>query len=115
MVLSMIARPCISGCVPLYAITAHTAGSGKGLSCDTATLIAYGHAVSKKGFPAKPEELAKQITSLLIEGAPCHVFDNLDCTLRGAELDALLTTATWKDRVEPITRPTKNLTNCDAD
>lgn len=109
MLLSMIARPCVSGCVPLYAITATTAGSGKGKLCDAATLIAYGHEVSKKGFPTKTEELAKQITSLLIEGAPCHVFDNLDCTLRGAELDALLTTTTWKDRVLGLSKTTGEL------
>ncbi|XZE45158.1 primase-helicase zinc-binding domain-containing protein [Pirellulaceae bacterium SH467] len=97
--LSLVARPCINGCIPLFAITATTAGSGKGLLADAATLLAYGHGVSKKGFPLKEEELAKQITSLLIEGAPCHVFDNVDRTLRGAELDALLTATTWKDRI----------------
>jgi hypothetical protein len=99
MLLSLVARPCITGCVPMFAFTATTAGSGKGLLTDAATLLAFGHGVSKKGFPAKQEELTKQITSLLIEGAPCHVFDNVDVTLRGAELDALLTATTWKDRI----------------
>ena len=93
----------------MFAITATTAGSGKGLLADAATLLAYGHGVSKKGFPAKQEELTKQITSLLMESAPCHVFDNVDVTLRGAELDALLTATTWKDRILGESRTTGDI------
>jgi hypothetical protein len=109
LLLSLVARPCVSGCVPMFAITATTAGSGKGLLADAATLLAYGHGVSKKGFPSKQEELTKQITSLLMESAPCHVFDNVDVTLRGAELDALLTATTWKDRILGESRTTGDI------
>ncbi|MFN7449379.1 MAG: primase-helicase zinc-binding domain-containing protein [Pirellula sp.] len=109
LLLSLVARPCVAGCVPMFAITATTAGSGKGLLADAATLLAYGHGVSKKGFPAKQEELTKQITSLLMESAPCHVFDNVDVTLRGAELDALLTATTWKDRILGESRTTGDI------
>jgi putative DNA primase/helicase len=109
LLLSLVARPCVTGCVPMFAITATTAGSGKGLLADAATLLAYGHGVSKKGFPAKQEELTKQITSLLRESAPCHVFDNVDVTLRAAELDALLTATTWKDRILGESRTTGDI------
>ena len=106
MVLSLVARNCIDGCVPLFAITATVAGSGKGLQADVATTIAFGHSVSKKGFPVKQEELTKQITSLLLEGAPVHVFDNVSVVLKGDELDAVLTATSWKDRVLGKTKTT---------
>lgn len=109
MLLSLIARNSVDGCVPMIVVTATQAGSGKGLSVDVATLIAFGHSVSKKGFPIKQEELTKQITSLLIEGAPVHVFDNVDVTLRGAELDAVLTATTWKDRILSTSKTTGDI------
>jgi len=109
MVLSMLGRACVSGCVPLFAITATCPGSGKGLLADAAAQIAYGHPVSKREMQVKEEELSKFVTTVLFEGQPCHVFDNLDRTLRGATLDAVITSTSWKDRLLGSTKSTGDM------
>ncbi|HUP82359.1 MAG TPA: primase-helicase zinc-binding domain-containing protein, partial [Pirellula sp.] len=109
MLLTMICRSCISGCTPLFAISATCPGSGKGLLADVTAQIAYGRAVSKKEFQKSDEELSKFIATILYESEPCHIFDNIDRPLRGAPLDAVLTTPMWKDRLLGQTKSTGDM------
>jgi hypothetical protein len=109
LLLSMIGRSCVSGCVPLFAITATCAGSGKGLLADVATQIAYGHHVSKRPFQKNDEELSKFITTILHESEKCHIIDNLSRPLQGDSLDVVLTSTVWKDRVLSTTKSTGDM------
>lgn len=99
LVLSQIGRSAISGCVPLFALTATTRGSGKTLAADAASTIAYGRTTPKKTFSADDEEQRKAITAVAIEALPSVLLDNVDRTLGGASLDAALTATVWTDRI----------------
>ena len=99
MVLSTIGRPSVSGCVPLFAISATCRGSGKTLLADAASIVAFGKPTPKKTFSSNDEELRKAITAIAIEALPCLLLDNVDRTLGGAPLDAALTATVWTDRV----------------
>jgi hypothetical protein len=99
LVLSMIGRPCVDGCVPMFPITANIRGSGKSMVVDAASIIAYGHRAARHTFAGDDKEMGKVITSLAIRGASSVLFDNLNVQLRGGALDAALTATTWNDRI----------------
>ncbi|HMO13033.1 MAG TPA: hypothetical protein PKA83_02800 [Pirellulaceae bacterium] len=110
MVLTMIGRPAITGCCPLFAISATTRGSGKSLLADASSLIAYGRRAARKTYPAGDDnEIRKTITAVAMEALPAVLFDNLDCTLGGASLDAALTATSWTDRILGSNRTTGDL------
>lgn len=109
MVLSMIGRQCISGCVPLFAITANIRGAGKSLLVDAASRIAYGRSAARKTFTRDDDELRKTITAVVLEAVPAVLFDNMDVQLGGASLDAALTGETWSDRVLGSSKTTGEL------
>lgn len=50
MVLSMVARPCVNGCTPMFAIDANCRGAGKSMLVDVASIVAYGHHAGRKTF-----------------------------------------------------------------
>ena len=99
MLLSMIARPAISGQVPLFAVTANVRGSGKSMLVDVASIIAYGHTAARTAYVARDDEMRKQITSVAMEGSPAVLIDNIDRLFGSASLDAVLTSGRWHDRV----------------
>ncbi len=99
LVLSLIARECIDGCVPLFAITANTRGAGKSLLADAASLIALGRSAARKAYDRDDTDMRKAITSVAMEGLPLVLLDNIDSTLGGASLDAAITARTWSDRI----------------
>jgi hypothetical protein len=99
LVLSMIGRPCVDGCVPMFPITANIRGSGKSMLVDAASIIAYGHRAARHTFAGDDKEMGKVITSLAIRGASSVLFDNLNVQLRGGALDAALTGTTLNGRI----------------
>lgn len=99
LVLSMIARPAVDGCVPLFAVTANIRGSGKSLLVDAASLIAYGHKAARQSFSIDREEQRKLITAVVVAASPCVLFDNLSVRLGGDALDGALTSQLWTDRI----------------
>lgn len=99
LVLSLIGRHCIAGCVPMFAITANVRGAGKSLLVDAASWIAYGRPAARKTFTRDEAELRKVITAVAIEATPSVLFDNVDQQIGGAALDAALTAETWSDRI----------------
>jgi hypothetical protein len=99
MLLSMVARTCIDGCVPMFAIDANCRGAGKSMLVDCASIIAYGHNASRKTFTNDEAEQRKLITSIAAAGIPSVLFDNVaDVTLGGSSIDAALTGTSWIDR-----------------
>ena len=109
MVLSLIDRSAIAGCVPLFGLTATTRGSGKSLLADAASLIAYGRTAPRKTFSPDDNEQRKAITATAIKALPSVLLDNVDCTLGGASLDAALTAMTWTDRILGASKTTGEL------
>ena len=69
LVLTMTARSCIDGQVPLFCVTANVPGAGKSMLVDLASIIAYGHTAPRTAF-ADDSEMRKRITAILLEGSP---------------------------------------------
>lgn len=99
-VLTLVGRPAIEGPCPLFAIDANTRGSGKSKLVDIASSLAHGRKAERSSLAGNDEEMRKQITSLLRDGSPAVLIDNVrpGAPIGGAAFDALLTSDTWKDR-----------------
>ncbi len=99
--LTLLARHAIDGPCPLFAVDANTRGSGKSRLVDAASIAAYGLPAARSPISSQDEEMRKSITSLLSEGAPTVLFDNVRSGGRigGPALDALLTSDVWRDRL----------------
>lgn len=98
LLLTLFARPAISGCVPMAAIDATTRGTGKGKLADATSNIFTGRDASKTPQPKDDEEMRKRITALLLEGEKIIVLDNIARPIGDPSLDACLTATVWKDR-----------------
>ena len=109
LVLTYMGRAAISGCVPLFALTATTRGSGKSLLVDAASWIAFGRPAARKPYTTDDDEMRKAITATAMEALPAVLLDNVDRTLGGASLDAALTALTWSDRVLGASKTTGDL------
>ncbi len=109
LVLTLVGRERIDGCVPLFSITANVPGIGKGLLADVASLIATGNVVARRTFPHNHAEQQKVITSIVRNNPRVVLFDNLSVPLGGASLDALLTSRTWNDRILGLSESTGDL------
>jgi hypothetical protein len=87
---------------PLFAVSATTPGSGKGLLIEVCNLIVRGRdaaimpPVSGQGAE---EETRKRITALLLQGATSVNLDNWVTPIGGESLNGLLTANEWSDRV----------------
>lgn len=92
-------RHMIEGPIPLHAVDAPDPGSGKGLLVATVSLVSTGSAPGIIPETKSTEELRKQITSLLIVGPAIALIDNVQRTVGGGPLAALLTAHIWKDRL----------------
>lgn len=99
MLLTMVARPAIAGCCPMFAFDATASAAGKTTLCDLGSLIAYGTVALKHSLPSSDSEVRKVITAVALEAVPCCLFDNVTTTLGCASLDLALTTPIWSDRI----------------
>ncbi|QMU78894.1 hypothetical protein GXW83_27515 [Streptacidiphilus sp. PB12-B1b] len=83
---------------PWFVITAPQPGSGKTLLAKAMGIV-HGMAVRPE-LPAEDEELRKVITTTLLDTtAPVVLFDNLAGVVRSSVLEALLTSASYNDRL----------------
>ncbi|MSR55701.1 MAG: hypothetical protein EXS09_20830 [Gemmataceae bacterium] len=97
--LTPLARYAFRGCSPLFLIEGNAPGCGKGLAADVAALIVQGEKLAVTTLPEKTEEFRKRVTSILIRGVPMALFDNVSGDFGFPELDALLTSHIWQDRL----------------
>jgi hypothetical protein len=97
--LTMLARPAIDGPVPLFAVDATTAGTGKGRLVNAAAHIALGHDIASTALPKDDDEMRKRITAVALDGDPAVCIDNVRRPVNVPSLESLLTTQVWKDRV----------------
>lgn len=99
MILTPLVRPAISGSCPLFAIEAPTQGSGKGLLADVAGIIVTGSELSRMAQTSNETEDAKRIASLISGGVRIVLIDNVEHRFGHGLLGALITSATWNDRL----------------
>ena len=91
-------RRMIAGNTPLHLLEAPTPGSGKGLLADTISMMAVGQPCSIGTLSKNDEETQKQITAILIRGAPVNLIDNV-VELKSPSLAASITGVTWSGRI----------------
>jgi hypothetical protein len=101
LLLTLIVRPLIAGCVPLALLDAPQQGTGKGLLAEVTALIATGSAAAISAAPQGNDESEwrKTLTSHVYTGNQLVIFDNLEEPLRSASLAAAITSETWRDRI----------------
>jgi hypothetical protein len=99
LILTLVGRPAIPGCCPLFLIEANIRGAGKSKLAFCASLIAYGDMPATCNEPSGDEELRKRITALLAAGYPFALIDNIATRIAFPSLDAVLTSEKWGDRV----------------
>lgn len=95
--LTAVIRPAIP-CAPVHAFSAPQYGAGKSLQAEFAAIVATGAKPSMIAPGHSQEEFEKRVDSVLIEGDPVVVFDNLSRPLTGDNLCASLTSGTAKVR-----------------
>jgi hypothetical protein len=86
-----ICRPAIDGPTPLEIIDATDAGSGKTLLTEIISIAATGRPGSLFSAPAEEEEWRKALTSIVLQGCPVVVIDNVTRRLDSAALCKVLT------------------------
>lgn len=98
-VLSMLARSAIEGPVPLFAIDAPTAGTGKSKLADAAGRLALGYRPARIPMPDEDAEMRKLITTLVLDGDAAAFVDNVAGLVKLPSLENAITSDVWKDRV----------------
>jgi hypothetical protein len=96
---TIAARQMIQGAVPAIACDSPQQSTGKTLLTSVIVEIAAGENPEMSPAPSEAEEWRKTITAKLSNGRSAIIFDNLIGRLEDASLAAVLTSATWSDRV----------------
>lgn len=99
LLLTPIIRHHIQGNAPIAVIDSPQMGTGKSLLSDAVSLVTMGAITTKTTPPTSPEEWAKVITSLLIQGSAVIQIDNVDKAVNSPDLATAVTTDTWSGRV----------------
>ena len=99
MVLSAVARPAISGPVPLHVVDASTRGSGKSKLAKVASIISEGTEPAMESLSKDDAEMDKRLTAVLQAGARVVCFDNQAGSIGGPSLDRFLTATVWGGRL----------------
>lgn len=100
LLLTLPLRELVEGPVPLFAVDAPTAGSGKSLLVRVACTLATGRPAPAMPEPGSDDEWRKRILALLLGGSDIAFLDNLEKPLRNGHLAGVLTAwPDWSDRV----------------
>lgn len=92
-----LARPALTGPVPLNLYDGNVPAAGKSLLADLTGMIVLGRRLPRWS-PAETEaEQRKRITSIALAGDSLVLIDNVGKELGSAALDAALTATTWSD------------------
>jgi hypothetical protein len=97
-ILTATIRPSLST-APLHGFTAPTAGSGKSLLVDVATMIATGRPAAVIAQGKTEEELEKRLGALLLSGETVIAIDNCEAPLGGEFLCQVLTQGRVRPRI----------------
>jgi hypothetical protein len=98
LILSVIGRAAINGCVPMFSSQAPTPGSGKGLLVDVAAVIATGRRAPLMAPTDDDDETRKRLLAIAMESPPMVVIDNVEGALGSASLSMALTAGVVSER-----------------
>lgn len=97
--LTIVGRAAFTGPCPMFLIDAADGGEGKGLLANTLAIMATGRPPPTEHFVSDENEQRKRLTTHAKRGSQVMNFDNVDCEISGAPLEAVLTTTTYGDRL----------------
>ena len=97
--LTLNGRYAIRGCTPLFAVRAHSRGTGKGLLVNTIAMIGTGRPAPTWQHTENEEEDAKRLLSIAIAGDQCAHIDNVTTAFGSGPLDSVITAASIKGRL----------------
>lgn len=83
---------------PLHGFSAPTMGTGKSLLAEVVSMIVTGRAPSVMNQSSSEEEDKKRLLSVLMQGDPVLVIDNITRPVTGEALCSVLTQETWQER-----------------
>ena len=83
---------------PLFAFSAPQAGTGKSLLCETISAILLGRRATSMTLPSSEDEMRKRLISVLVEGSPILLLDNVSGKIGGDALCSILTQEVYSDR-----------------
>jgi hypothetical protein len=99
LVLSVLGRAAVNGCVPMFVAAAPTPGSGKGLLVDAVAMIATGRRAPLMAPTEEDEETRKRLMAIAIESPAMVVIDNVEGPLGSPSLAMALTAGVVRDRL----------------
>jgi hypothetical protein len=97
--LTLVARPAISGPVPLFLIDGNCQGVGKGNLADCAGIIAYGKALPRTAQGKDAEEDNKTLLGLALQGVNAVLWDNIDRPFGSSAIDMTITSGEVRGRI----------------
>lgn len=109
-ILTAVARPALRT-APGFLVTAHDLGSGKTFLAELVALFAAPD-VQMQRWAQRSEEQDKLLLSLMMEGRPVCVFDNLMRDWKSPTLAAILTSPTYSDRLLGASEAVQVSTRC---
>lgn len=89
---------------PLFGISGRTFGTGKSTAGDMIAIISTGEVAAAVDFNANEDEFKKSLFSILLEGAPVTMIDNVVGTLNSSLLNMILSQQSIKGRVLGVSR-----------
>lgn len=98
MIITAVARPMFNA-APMFGISAPTMATGKSLLADVPAMIVTGRRATKMSQGANEEEDEKRLLSVLMQGDPVNVIDNIARPIEGDALCTILTEETWRCRL----------------
>jgi hypothetical protein len=107
--LTPFARHALRDSAPMGYIDANTRGSGKSLLATITAIIATGRNIPMSAFADDEEEREKRITTIVMEGAPVVIFDNIEGVIGGSSLNIILTSGSWIGRILGSSKSTGEL------
>jgi len=98
-VMTAALRRSIDGPAPLFLVNANSKGVGKTKLVEAVIASVYGHSAVLSATPEKGEELAKMLSSILLQDDDYLVLDNVRGGIGDAQFDAFITSDSKKDRI----------------
>lgn len=98
---AMLTSVCRKGLrtAPAHAIDATSMATGKTLLCDVISMLATGRSAAAISMGQTREEFNKRLFSVLLQGDPVVVIDNIDQDVSSDEFCSVLTAPEWQNRV----------------
>lgn len=109
-ILTAVMRQCVPF-APLFAFSAPTPGTGKSALADLVAIIATGLAAAAVNFSPDKVEMDKALFSILLEGAPVVLVDNIVGEINSPTWNIILSQGELQGRILGVSKMAKVSTN----